>query len=60
MVFAYNLLKQFYFKQFSLAKVCILNVKKFYFSLTVLIQTIQFSISVVFVYTLLNVKTVLF
>ena len=31
-----------------------------YFSLTDLIQAIQFSISIVFVYTLLNVKTVLF
>ena len=30
------------------------------FSQTVLIQTIQFSISIVFVYTQLNVKTVLF
>ena len=34
--------------------------KQSYFSLTVLIQTIQFSISIVFVYTQLNIKTVLF
>ena len=44
---------QLYFKQFSLAWVHSLIVK------TVLIQLIQFSISADFVYTQLNVKTVL-
>ena len=34
--------------------------KQSYFSRTVLIQAIQFSTSIVFVYTLLNVKTTLF
>ena len=43
----FNGQKRFYFKLFSL-------VKHF------LIQTIQFSINIVFVYTQLNVKTVLF
>ena len=57
--------KLFYFKQFNLALVHSLIVKIFLFqaiqiSQTVLIQTIQFSISIVFVYTPLNVKTVLF
>ena len=52
----------FYFKQFSLAKVHCLIVKKTFlfhviqFSQTVLIQTIQFSFKIVFVYTQLNVK----
>ena len=59
--------KQFHFKQFSLASVQSLNVslqfnfqkylfKVIQFSQTVLIQTIQFSISIVFVNTQLNVK----
>ena len=58
--------KNLYFKQFSSAKVHNLVVKnKFPFSAnqlshTVLIQTTQSSTSVVFVYTELNVKTVLF
>ena len=43
----FNCRKHYYFKPFSLIK-------------TVLIQTIQLSISIVFVYTLLNVKIVLF
>ena len=34
--------------------------KQSYFSLTILIQTIQFSISIVFIYTQLNVKIFLF
>ena len=55
---------QFYFKQFSLAWVHILNAKTFLFQAiqfiqTVLIQLIQFSISTDFVYTQLNVKTIL-
>ena len=58
--------KQFFFKQFSIGISTQFNCQKhFYFKLfslvkTVLIQTIQFSISIVFVYTQLNVKTVLF
>ena len=56
---------QFYLKQFSLAWVHSLIAKTFLFqsiqiSQTILIQTIQFSISRVFVHTQLNVKTVLF
>ena len=43
---------QLYFKQFSLARV--------QFVKTLLIQLIQFSISTDFVYTQLNVKTVLY
>ena len=45
---------QFYFKQFSLAEVHCLIVK------IVLIQLNQFSIRTDFVYTQLNVKTVLY
>ena len=45
---------QLYLKQFSLAWVHSLIIK------TVLIQLIQFSISTDFVYTQLNVKTVLY
>ena len=54
--------KQFYFKQFSLALVNSLIFKVISISsYSVLIQTIQFSISLVFfVYTQLNLKTVLF
>ena len=57
--------KQFHFKQFSSAWVHSLIVKTFLFqaiqfSQTVLIQPIWFNISIVFVYTQLNVKTVLF
>ena len=55
---------QFYFKQFSLTCVHSLpNTSLFQaiqFSQTVLIQTIQFSISIDCVYTHLNVKAVLF
>ena len=57
---------QFYFKQFSLAWLLILIVKKhFLFQAiqliqTVLIQSIQFSIRIDFVYAQLNVKTVLY
>ena len=56
---------QFYFKQFSLAWVHILTVKTFPFQTnqyiqTVLIQTIPFSIIIDFVYTQLNLKTVLY
>ena len=55
---------QVYFKQFSLQWVHSLNVKTFLFqaiqfSQTRLIQLIQFSIRIDFVYTQLNVKTVL-
>ena len=58
--------KQFYFKavQFSISTQ--FNCQRYFyvqaikFSQTVLIQTIQFGISIVFVYTQLNVKTVLF
>ena len=58
-------LQHFYFKQFSLTKVHCLIVKTFtlqviQFSQTLWFQTIQFSIDIVFVYTQLNVKTVLF
>ena len=50
--------KQFYLQQFSLAKIFLFQANQF--SQTVLIQTIQFSIRIGFVYTQLNVKTVLF
>ena len=64
--------KQFHLKKFSLAWKRSLNVstqfncqKYFYFKLfsfvkQVLIQTIQFSVSIVFVHIPLNVKTVIF
>ena len=53
--------KHFYFKQFSLVWVRGLIVKNISISsYLVLIQIIQFSISLVFVHTQLNVKTVLF
>ena len=58
--------KQFYFKQLRLVKVHSFFVKKtflvqvIHFSQTVLIQIIQFSIRIHFVYKELNVKTVLF
>ena len=56
---------QFYSKQFSLAWVHSLIVKIFLFQAiqfnqTVLVQTIQFSISIDFVYTQIIVKTVLY
>ena len=56
---------QFYFKQISLTYVYSLIVKNisissYSISQRVLIQTIQFSISIDFVYTWLNVKRVLF
>ena len=56
---------QFYFKQFNLSQVHSLIVKKILFqaiqfSQKVQIQTIQFCMSIVFVYTQLNVKAVLF
>ena len=56
---------QFYFKQLSLAYVHSLLIKTFLFQAiqfiqTVLIQPIQFSISIDFIYTQLNVKTVLY
>ena len=55
----------FYFKQFSLAIIHSLIVKKYLFQAiqfiqTVRIQPIEFSISTDFVYTQLNVKTVLY
>ena len=61
--FLYN--KQFYFKQFSLAWEHNLIVKAFLFqdigfSQTARIQTVQFKISIDFVYTQLSIKTVLF
>ena len=56
--------KQFYLKQFSLALVHVLSktflFQAIQFSQTGLNQTIQFSISIVFVHTHLNVKEVLF
>ena len=56
--------KQFYFKQFSLTIVHRLTItfllQAISFSQTALIQTIQFSISIISVFTELNVKTVLF
>ena len=52
---------QFYLKEFSLAWVHGLIIKNVSISsYSVLIQTIQFSMSKFFVHTLLNVKTVLF
>ena len=56
---------QFYFKQFSLTWIHSLIFKTFLFqafqfSQKILIQTIQFSISIDFLHTQLNVKTVLF
>ena len=56
---------QFYFKQFSLVWVHSLIWKIFLFqaiqfSQTILIQTIQFSKSIDFLHTQLNVKTVLY
>ena len=55
----------FCFKQFSLAWVHSLiakniSISTIHFSQTVLIQPVQFSISIDFVYTQLNIKTVLF
>ena len=54
---------QFFFKQFSLAWVhslIVKNISSFQFSQTVLFQTSQFSLSIDFVHTQLNVKTVLY
>ena len=53
--------KQFYFKQFSLAWVhSLIEKKNSISSYSVLIQPIQFSISIDFVYPQLNVKRVLY
>ena len=56
--------KQFYFKQFSLAWVHSLSKTSLFqaiqFTQTVLIQPIQFIISIDFVYTQLNVQTIQF